>query len=189
MACYLGLLAFGVLGILSNSRAYILILIIFFLAYLAKDIFQMPAFIERFLELALSFLLGVSFWVWRKYIILSPVLAIFLAVIATLATSTPIFYPLMWLAIGYFIFLIGYWKTPQIQGFNILGDYSYGIYIYAWPVQQFCAYFGATTPLINATASLPIVLGLAILSWHIVEHPALKMKKRYQPFGKVLSQQ
>ncbi len=58
-------------------------------------------------------------------------------------------------------------------------DLSYGIYIWAWPVQQ-CASLalgGAGSWWANAMISLPIVLGLAWLSWHFVEAPALALKR------------
>lgn len=58
-------------------------------------------------------------------------------------------------------------------------DYSYGIYIYSFPIQQtlaafglwaygFAAYFGA---------SFGLTLLFAAASWHLVERPALKWKR------------
>jgi peptidoglycan/LPS O-acetylase OafA/YrhL len=58
-------------------------------------------------------------------------------------------------------------------------DYSYGIYIYSFPIQQslaafglwaygFAAYFGA---------SFGLTLLCAAASWHLIERPALKWKR------------
>ncbi|MEU4713352.1 acyltransferase [Micromonospora purpureochromogenes] len=57
-------------------------------------------------------------------------------------------------------------------------DYSYGIYIYAFPVQQVFAMligvrYGFVTYLVASTAG---TLLLAALSWHLVERPAMLLK-------------
>ncbi len=61
------------------------------------------------------------------------------------------------------------------------GDYSYGLYIYGYPVQQMFSaaglpdygiwsYFGVT---------LLVTLGFSICSWHLLEKPALRLKNRF----------
>lgn len=58
------------------------------------------------------------------------------------------------------------------------GDYSYGIYLFAFPVQQIVHLSGVDLgywPL-NALASLPIIAGLAMLSWHWLERPILSRR-------------
>jgi peptidoglycan/LPS O-acetylase OafA/YrhL len=56
-------------------------------------------------------------------------------------------------------------------------DYSYGIYIYAFPVQQTWVYFWPQMPLPTYfLCTFFTTLVLAALSWHFVEKPALKLK-------------
>jgi peptidoglycan/LPS O-acetylase OafA/YrhL len=56
-------------------------------------------------------------------------------------------------------------------------DYSYGIYIYAFPVQQTLVSFWPQMPLpAYLLSSFVITVALAALSWHFVEKPALKLK-------------
>ena len=56
-------------------------------------------------------------------------------------------------------------------------DYSYGIYIYAFPVQQSLVSFWPQMPLVPYLLStLTITIALAAASWHFVEKPALKLK-------------
>jgi peptidoglycan/LPS O-acetylase OafA/YrhL len=59
-------------------------------------------------------------------------------------------------------------------------DLSYGIYIWAFPVQQTVAMaLGSTaTWWVNILISIPAVLGFAWLSWHVVENPALSLKHK-----------
>ena len=56
-------------------------------------------------------------------------------------------------------------------------DYSYGIYIYAFPVQQTLVSFWPQMPLLAYLLStLVITVALAATSWHFVEKPALQLK-------------
>jgi peptidoglycan/LPS O-acetylase OafA/YrhL len=56
-------------------------------------------------------------------------------------------------------------------------DYSYGIYIYAFPVQQAIVHFWPYMPLkLYLTVTGLLTLILAAASWHLIEKPALKMK-------------
>jgi peptidoglycan/LPS O-acetylase OafA/YrhL len=66
----------------------------------------------------------------------------------------------------------------RLSGFARYGDFSYGVYIYAFPVQQLVAWFmGGRAPWwVDALGALPAVAGLAVLSWHGVEKRALKLK-------------
>ena len=58
------------------------------------------------------------------------------------------------------------------------GDYSYGIYLYGYPVQQLLSHF--QVPQLGfgvyLFAGLVVALGCAILSWHAVEKHALALK-------------
>jgi peptidoglycan/LPS O-acetylase OafA/YrhL len=51
-------------------------------------------------------------------------------------------------------------------------DLSYGVYIYAFPVQQALALWG----LLNVLTAVAAVLPFAAASWFLVERPALKLK-------------
>lgn len=73
---------------------------------------------------------------------------------------------------------IGTRSWPALRSAGRYGDLSYGVYVYAWPVQQLAvAYLGTGAGYFTlVTATLPVVLTLAWLSWHHVEAPALKRK-------------
>jgi peptidoglycan/LPS O-acetylase OafA/YrhL len=57
-----------------------------------------------------------------------------------------------------------------------LGDLSYGIYIYGFPVQQTLVYYFGMDHISLIFTSLIISAMLAYLSWHLIEAPALKLK-------------
>ncbi len=90
--------------------------------------------------------------------------------------------------VGYLILYCAYVPGGWLRQFNRLGDYSYGIYIYAFPVQQalVASIPGISVPSLIAMAGL-ITLALAMLSWHLVEKRALRLKSRGDAGGSRLA--
>ena len=80
---------------------------------------------------------------------------------------------------------IGTQSWPVLNMAGRKGDISYGIYIYAWPIQQIVVtHVGSTSPYIwLLLPSLTITLAVAWLSWHLVEHPALLYKPKKNRFS------
>jgi peptidoglycan/LPS O-acetylase OafA/YrhL len=78
------------------------------------------------------------------------------------------------------VIAIGARSWPVLRSAGRLGDLSYGVYIYAWPVQQLAvSYLGADAGYFTLLSpALLIVLPLAWLSWRYVESAALG---RYRP--------
>jgi peptidoglycan/LPS O-acetylase OafA/YrhL len=82
------------------------------------------------------------------------------------------------LCVAYFTFYFSFHPKIRFQNFARFGDFSYGLYVFAFPIQQLLArYMVLRDPYLNFLLSFPLVLGLAILSWHWVEKPALALKK------------
>lgn len=80
---------------------------------------------------------------------------------------------------AYLTVFLGATKMPELPLFR-RGDYSYGIYLYGFPIQQ--AIVNATgvhNPVLLFFMTLPPVIGLAMLSWHLVEKPTLKLRKGF----------
>jgi len=82
--------------------------------------------------------------------------------------------------ISYVIFYVASIQTSPLRNFGRYGDFSYGMYIYAFPIQQsLVSIFGGTMlPILNFLLASGITLIIAILSWHFIEKPALSLKKR-----------
>lgn len=73
---------------------------------------------------------------------------------------------------------MGVRSWPGLRDIPKIGDLSYGIYIYAWPVQQIgVALMGRQTSYLELLAiTVPMTLALAMASWHLVEKRALRFK-------------
>lgn len=62
------------------------------------------------------------------------------------------------------------------------GDYSYGMYLYGYPLQQAIAYSPSLRHWwINLIVGLPLAFAFALLSWHILEKRALRLKALVVP--------
>ncbi|MFM7900356.1 MAG: acyltransferase, partial [Bacteroidota bacterium] len=59
-------------------------------------------------------------------------------------------------------------------------DFSYGFYLYAFPMQQLIAYLipSELSPLSMIVLSTAGTLPFAVLSWRIIESPALNLRSR-----------
>jgi peptidoglycan/LPS O-acetylase OafA/YrhL len=77
------------------------------------------------------------------------------------------------------IFLARYFPLS----FPLKHDYSYGLYVFAWPAQQIVTWYSlkwkiSIDPVGLFFASGLITLALAVASWHLIEGPALRISHR-----------
>jgi peptidoglycan/LPS O-acetylase OafA/YrhL len=135
-------------------------------------------------RVVLFFLTGLLFWLWRYQLRRSRWLAAgcgVALVIVSLAfpgqESTPVTTLLTAAPIGYLVAYIGTVDLPLPR--IVKGDYSYGIYLWSFPIQQIVHYFGADggRPWANMLLALPVALAAGCLSWHLVEMPVLAKRR------------
>jgi len=178
VVCYTGIFIAGLLGILHRPRLFAFCLGLVVVLCLLMPYLPVHSRLNSLSRLALPFAIGSGFFLLRDLIPLSTLVVAILGLMAWGLYSTEAFRPILVLALSYGVFVIGYWPSAFLQGYNHLGDYSYGTYIYAFPVQQLVANWGITDPLTNIAIALPVTLVCAVLSWHFVELVALNLKTR-----------
>lgn len=132
----------------------------------------------RLQSLFYMFFTGGTFFVLRNRISLNAHL--FWAFCLVLIASTQnrhAFFVVYILTLPYLLFYIAYVPGGKIREFNRLGDYSYGVYIYAFPVEQaLVSSLNGISTLALGLMSAPVTLLLAALSWHLVEKRSLEAK-------------
>ncbi|MEO6690538.1 MAG: acyltransferase [Dokdonella sp.] len=172
---YLWVAILGTLGILAR-RAYATIMIVALLVagWLLPDYVPLVPF-DGFLHICAMFALGALAYIWRDRIPVHGGFVIALALACWLSSETRIQPPLFALAELAFTFWFAY-RLPW-HGFNRVGDYSYGMYLWGFPCQQMVAHhLPDIAPLTNAALSLPLAVLLGIVSWYAIEKPALSLK-------------
>lgn len=138
-----------------------------------------PLFTTPFIRLFSMFFLGVSFFVFKDYIFLSTRYFYLMLLILLISTfNSDIFFVLYSISIPYIILYLAYVPSGVVRHFNEWGDYSYGLYIYAFPIQQtLIASFTNISVVPLILLSFAITLFLAAISWHLIEKPFLLFKK------------
>jgi peptidoglycan/LPS O-acetylase OafA/YrhL len=139
---------------------------------------------SRFFRLYFMFFTGSAFYILKERIILSHV--VFYAFLAALLLSMlnkHVFIITYQATIAYLLFFVAYVPSGVIRKYNKLGDYSYGVYIYAFPVQQsVAALIPGVSVLSMMIISSLVTLIFSVLSWHFIEKHALKLKGQYADY-------
>lgn len=180
--CYLCLAAFGLAGGFSAPRRFWLwmapILVLLAAASLMPIAHDVTHPYDHLIRFGLCFGFGVvAFFAARRIpLTLWAVMAAF--VFAVLLRRTAAYECALCLFTAYATIWAAFVPSNAIRNFNRFGDYSYGIYIYAYPIQQLLVQrLPRLTPLALFAAAAPLAIALAIASWHWLERPCLARKR------------
>jgi len=82
------------------------------------------------------------------------------------------------LGVPYLLLYLAFVPAGVLRLYNKVGDYSYGTYLYAFPVQQAWIHFMPHPAIWQVMAGAgTIVLILSVLSWHLLESPAMRFSR------------
>ncbi|TDO19009.1 acyltransferase family protein [Pedobacter duraquae] len=171
----------GLIGEVKNKRIYaafglflLLLVVYYFIGYSAWKNIALFTF---------YFFCGAGYYKFRNKIVLNNYIAFALLIILL----TLLYFNVgkhikdiyIGLALPYILFSFAYIKSI-FNNFSKNGDFSYGIYIYGWLVQQaIVQYFPKANHWSNFLFSAGIVLLIAFCSWHLVEKKFLKFKAKF----------
>jgi peptidoglycan/LPS O-acetylase OafA/YrhL len=130
------------------------------------------------LNFGIYFLLGSLMWLYRDKVPLTLGYALVMLLLLFMAREGIAKQAVFHIAFPYLVIFIALYKKIELPIYHRIGDISYGVYIYAMPIQQAVIHFmgGKISPNKVTIYSLPIVIMLAIASWKLIEEPALKRK-------------
>jgi peptidoglycan/LPS O-acetylase OafA/YrhL len=178
--CYVVVAVFGVIGLLKYRWT---IPIAFVLTLVATAVFGFPEFamstipqmVSRF---AVMFAAGALIYQYQDKIPARWSLVALAAALVVASGLLPNYRVLGAIPLAYLVIASGaILKRP-----NLRNDLSYGVYIYAFPIQQLLVIIGLGTLGVFPFFVLAtlVTLPLAAMSWFVVEKRALALKKRKQ---------
>lgn len=182
VVCYGGVVLAGALAVFARRWRLWLAVGAYSLTWLAVFLAQdsAPELFVRLADLSLPFVIGMVLYAVRDQVPLSYLALGVLAVLPYLAGPSTLGTLSVVAAISYGVFVLGYRPKGPLLRYNRLGDYSYGTYIYGYPVQQTLVFLlPAITAVWNAVLALAITYAFAVVSWHVVEKPSLARKRQY----------
>jgi peptidoglycan/LPS O-acetylase OafA/YrhL len=185
VSMYLAVAILGMLGLLKHRMGIAFICFVytayFIFATGHPDLAEqwLSPRTDKYLRLSLYFFLGGCLYVFRDRILLFGPAAIALWLLTLISYKSSLFNFIFTVALTYSVLWLALIPQGFVQRFNSLEDYSYGIYIYAYPVQQaIIATHNDIEEMTLFVTSFLITLVLAWLSCKLVEKPALKLSSR-----------
>jgi len=175
--------ALGLCGVLARRNAATFLLVILGAITVAYFRPMLSAPFTDYLRMAALFALGSLCWLWRERIPNHGVVVLIFVALAW-ATAGTLFYAYLFALaevafVFWFAYRLGGTQSP-LRRFNSFGDYSYGLYLWGYPAQQIVVtLIGPQSALVNAVCGFLIALPLAVVSWHVIERPALRLKSRW----------
>jgi len=181
---YLGTLLVFSFGMLRKKWMVLAQFVLPSLAWMLGDYYglftQLPATFESLMRFGIAYGLGATIYAYRdrlnfSWIALGVLVAASYVFRETLAVEVLVTAVLAWI-----VFRFAYMKMPSLDWTKRLPDVSYGIYIYHWCVLQLLYYWMPHLGVLELFAlTFPITIGLAALSWYIIEKPALRSKTQF----------
>lgn len=179
--CYIYLVGLAVLGIVRRKHLFVagalLLPVAFTVRILLTGNFLASHALPPGYFLIVCFMTGVACHLMRDWLPLNPILLLFsIATAALLLGSSSLIY-LAAAPLTYVTVYIGLLNPPKTL--LLSGDYSYGIYLFAFPIQQ--AFVQLFPPFRQPVAvflfAALVSFAYAIFSWHCVEKQVLAQKR------------
>jgi peptidoglycan/LPS O-acetylase OafA/YrhL len=185
MEMYILVALLGLIGYFANRTMFNA----FFVAFLAYAlVFRPSEWLPIFSEsgdavrMAMIFLLGMFCFMNRDRVPLSIPAAALVVVLIAIFHKVPDIRTYYLPAVAYVVLVLAYHPKLYFAAFTRLGDYSYGLYIYAFPLQQWIAFRAKGIGAVSLFwLAFPCALAMAILSWTFLEKPMLGLKPRIAP--------
>ena len=190
--CYLLVMLFGSLGWFDRRKWMNVVLLIgLIIGGMIYPLYKVPLLergaltavfgtVSSWLIVFPYFLAGMIFYLFENRIPVSTRWAFSILIILIVAALLPPLGPIIFpFTVTYLLFWISFRPIGLLQNWARYGDFSYGIYLYAFPIQQLIVRqnpgIGPISLFLMAT---PLSVIAGVISWHLIEKHFLKFKHR-----------
>lgn len=176
---YLGLLGLGLLRLLHRHLVPLIPLGLMLLHFVLMPRLGIDSeLLEKVSRLGMFFFSGTALYLYRAQVPWNAGLALGLLGLNLLTAGSDHWFLVHVLTLPYLAIYLAHLRVPGLARAGRAGDFSYGVYIFSFPLQQLIIwrYPGLSVPAF-ALLSLAGSLALGVLSWHFIEAPALALKR------------
>ncbi len=161
VVCYGAVVASGLFGLLRRRLAFTGVFGLFAVLYVFLGGWEGSGMIAHrasaLLMLGFPFALGMLAYLWRDRLKLDFRVAAVIWVLPILTQGTMFLLMSITVALGYSIICFGFLPKGGLLNYNRVGDYSYGTYLYAFPVKRAMAHlFPGATAVGNMLLAFPL---------------------------------
>jgi peptidoglycan/LPS O-acetylase OafA/YrhL len=184
---YLFVLAFGALGLFRRAPWLTVVLMLSLIALDRRfeasignpgdggSFLQVP--IGSMVAFLVAFSIGMVLHAYRDRIPLSPVVAWSLVGLQVAVHTTPVGALTLPFMAGYGALVLAHHWPARLEGYDSWVFGSYGLYIWAFPIQQLLIMTGADKQWSLTLTALPLTYLCGWLSWHYIEQPTLSLRR------------
>jgi len=180
--CYIGVLIVGMLKFFNDKKK---VAFIFLMGILAVYIY--PLLFHKFKDFLITdrkmfiyFSFGMMIYIFRKYIYINFLFFLLSVIMLLLCFQFAQNQVFITLFLTYIVVFVATNPKLKFLSFTRRNDYSYGIYLYAFPIQQTITYIfnGIISQFLNFIIAGMVTFSMAFLSWHLVEKKCISLKNK-----------
>ncbi len=180
--CYIFLAILGILGLLYRRFMLYFVILISLILVIFYNVRSHADWAWNFEYIFAYFLIffcsGSVYYSKFDKTIFNLKILFFLILLSILFFSLGLFRYILFLLLPYIVLYFAFLPIPWVNSFGNSGDYSYGLYIYGYPIQVTIVHFLGTIPIFEMIiVSFMCIFPMAYLSWHCIEKRALSLKK------------
>ncbi|MGR6087513.1 MAG: acyltransferase family protein [Arcticibacter sp.] len=186
-SCYLLLMVLGILKVIQRRAITTVILLAIIFQYMvfpsAMETIVIPVLgldFKNLFPLMIYFLSGMLYYQFRDRIKFGVVSWVLCGTGLSLIKTGLLPQTMFAFILPFLVFALAFSKKVNMRDVGKYGDFSYGFYLYAFPVQQLIVYLFRTEInvfsmiVLSAACTFPF----AFLSWRLVEKPCLNLRNR-----------